>query len=140
MTDWSANDSTYFFDRIVETDAGVIRTTWEVKDHWQMEETMTFSEGTDYFWFTNELIYTGDYISSALEYNGDSFGSFKLETSDDLDYYDFKKFTTLTPSGERLQAEVNYYSENAGVITALDTRVYKDGCEYGFMDKSCDIY
>ena len=83
MTDWSANDSTYFFDRIVETDAGVIRTTWEVKDHWQMEETMTFSEGTDYFWFTNELIYTGDYISSALEYNGDFLVNFEHDTKSD---------------------------------------------------------
>ena len=48
-----------------------------------MEETMTFSEGTDYFWFTNELIYTGDYISSALEYNGDFLVNFKHDTKSD---------------------------------------------------------
>ena len=141
MAEWDLRNtrwnSPYFFDEIVKTDAGTIRKTWEVKDHWKMEETTTFTEGTDSFWFTNDLIYTGDYISSALEYNGDSFGSFKLETSDDLDYYDFKKFTTLTPSGERLQAQILF--DKNPFDTSLYTDVYKDGCE-DVTDKSCAVY
>ena len=43
---------------------------------------MTFTLGTDKSWFNNKLIYTGNYISSVLEYNGNLYSSFKLYKKD----------------------------------------------------------
>lgn len=89
---------------------------------------MTFTEGTDYFWFTNKLIYTGTYISSALSYNGDYFGSFELDMISAKEWAQYSSSATIdTPSGEILHASVNFF--DYGGSKGLDTIVWKDGCE-----------
>ena len=33
---------------------------WNVKDPWQIEQTIEFEVGDSYHWVVNEFIYTGD--------------------------------------------------------------------------------
>ena len=59
-----------------------IRDSWEVKDAWQMEQTITFrGDGDTYFWYTNELIYSSKkYFSAVLGRNGDEINRFSFES------------------------------------------------------------
>lgn len=81
-TDWSDNDSKYFIDKTVDVRGVTVRETWEVKDAWQLEESVYLTKEIDdlYFWFTNEIIYTGSYFSCVFSIDGDEVNSMSLES------------------------------------------------------------
>jgi len=101
-TDWSDNDSKYFIDKTVADVRGVeLRTTWEVKDAWQLEETVYLTNEDVYFWFTNEIIWTGSYFSYVFKHDGEELNKLSVEPDMSMDdeFYKLDK-NFMTPFGE----------------------------------------
>ena len=62
-----------------------LRNVYEVKDHWQIEQSLSFESGELYAWFTNSVIYTGDYFANRFSFDGDVLIEYGLTANTDFD-------------------------------------------------------
>jgi len=51
---------------------------WNVKDPWQIEQTIEFEVGDRYHWVVNEFIYTGELWHQKLSWDGGEDAEFQL--------------------------------------------------------------
>ena len=82
IIDWSDNESDYFYDNTFMDGKGKkLRNTIEILDSWQLEQTLTWTEGDIYNWFTSEIIYTGEYYAHRFGFNGDILADFNMQNN-----------------------------------------------------------
>ena len=86
IIDWSDTTSDYFYEKIYEDSAGLrLRNAYQVKDHWQIEQSLSFEDDVLYAWFTNGIIYTGDYFAQRFSFDGDVLIEYELTVNSDFD-------------------------------------------------------
>ena len=85
IIDWSNTTSDYFYEKIhADADGLRLRNAYEVKDHWQIEQSLSLESGELYAWFTNSIIYTGDYFANRFSFDGDVLIEYGLTANTDV--------------------------------------------------------
>ena len=91
LSDWTNNGSELAHDyKVTFNETTAITDKWDVKDSWQIEQTVEFEVGNETHWVVNEFIYTGELWHQKLSWDGGEDAEFQLsriEESHQMDTY-----------------------------------------------------